>query len=319
MTHDRSQERGREPQGEGLLSRELFEGITQVRLRHPQAVAEQAAKRLRPELPTRDGKLTLLAADQPARQAIAVAGDPLALGDRYRFFSSVVFALTTAGLDGVVGTTDVIEDLLILCHLMERRGEPPLLNDKLLVAAMNPGGAAGTVFEIESRFTSFVPQTVAALRLDGARLTLRIAASEARSADAVAACAAAITELNALGLTVFLEAGAVQKADGRWRTLKEPADLIKLVGLASALGDSSLGLWLAVPYCDDFASVSGATTLPILLSTGAEVAEAAQAVQEVEAAMSAGANVRGALLAANVLFLEDGPESAAAVAHAVHR
>jgi hypothetical protein len=318
MTRDRLQEQGQEPQREGPLSRELFAAVTEVRLRRPHTAEEQAAKRLRPDIEVLDGKLTLLAADQPARQEIAVAGDPLALGDRYSYLSRIVLALTTAGIDGVVGTTDVIEDLLILCHLMEQRGEPPLLDQKLLVASMNPGGVAGSVFEIEAPFTSFVPQTVAALRLDGAKLTLRIAAGEPRSAGAIAACAVAITELNALGLTVFLEAALLRKADGRWRTLREAADLVKLVGLASALGDSSLRLWLAVPYCDDFAAVSAATTLPLLVSAGGEAGEAATAVAEVEAAMRAGANVRGALLAANVLFLDGGLETAAAVSRAVH-
>ncbi|MDI6858241.1 MAG: hypothetical protein QME71_08020 [Dehalococcoidia bacterium] len=299
------------------LPRDLFEEITGVRLRRPQTVSEQAGRRLRPEPLTKDGRLALLVADQPARQALASGGDPLALSDRYSFLSRIVFALTAGGLDGVAATTDVIDELLIVCHLLEERGHPRILDGKLLIASMNPGGAAGSVWEIDSRFTSFVPQTVAVLRLDGARLTLRLTASETRSADAVAACAAAITELNALGLTVFLDAAPVQKADGRWRTLREPADLVKLAGLASALGDSSLGLWLALPYCEGFAAVAAATTLPLFVSTGADVTDAGQCVEETQAAMRAGPNARGALLAASVLFLEGAADAVKAVARAV--
>lgn len=308
---------GSEPETE-RLPRDLFEQITSVRLRRPQTVSEQAARRLRPEPLTKDGRFAVLVADQPARQALAAGSDSLALGNRHSFLSRIVFALTAGGLDGVAATTDVIEELLIICHLLEQRGHPRILDGKLLIASMNPGGAAGSVWEIDSRFTSFVPQTVAALRLHGVRLTLRLAAAEARSADAVAACATAITELNALGLAVFLDATPVRKADGRWRTLREPADLVKLAGLASALGDSSLGLWLALPFCEGFAAVAAATTLPLLVSTGADVTEAGQCVEEVKAAVNSGPNVRGALLPASVLFLEGAADAVKAISRTVH-
>ncbi|MEU8125433.1 hypothetical protein AB0C21_42550, partial [Spirillospora sp. NPDC049024] len=57
--------------------------LAEVRAVRPEAVAEAAGRRARRgSLLGESGRLMLLAADHPARGALAAGGDPLAMGDR---------------------------------------------------------------------------------------------------------------------------------------------------------------------------------------------------------------------------------------------
>jgi len=78
-----------------------------------------------------------------------------------------------------------------------------------------------------------------------------------------------------------------------------------VVGVASALGDSSRYLWLKLPYCAGYDVVARATTLPILLLGGESAGDPAPFLRELESAMKAGPNVRGALVGRNVLYPGD--------------
>ena len=115
-------------------------------------------------------------------------------------------------------------------------------------------------------------------------------------------CARAITEMNALGLPTFLEPLPVVKENGSYRVVKTAEALAKIVGVASALGDSSRYLWLKLPYCENYEVVARATTLPILLLGGESVGDATPLLREISAGLSAGSNVRGALVGRNVLY-----------------
>jgi DhnA family fructose-bisphosphate aldolase class Ia len=115
-------------------------------------------------------------------------------------------------------------------------------------------------------------------------------------------CAQAITEMNAVGLPTFLEPLPVVRNDGGYRVVKTADALAKIVGVASALGDSSRYLWLKLPYCERYELVAGATTLPILLLGGESVGDATPLLREVSAGLAAGPNVRGALVGRNVLY-----------------
>jgi DhnA family fructose-bisphosphate aldolase class Ia len=150
--------------------------------------------------------------------------------------------------------------------------------------------------------------------LDGAKLLLRICDDEPGSLDTMLYCAGAITEMNALSLPTFLEPLPVVKEKGSYRVIKEAEALAKIVGVASALGDSSRYLWLKLPYCKNFDVVARTTTLPILLLGGESVGDATPLLREIEAGLAAGANVRGALVGRNVLF--PGPEDPLVVAQA---
>ena len=80
----------------------------------------------------------------------------MAMADRGELLDRLVTALRRPGVDGVLGTPDVLEDLLLL----------GALDDKVAIGSMNRGGLQGSVFELDDRFTAYDAATVAA---DGLR------------------------------------------------------------------------------------------------------------------------------------------------------
>jgi DhnA family fructose-bisphosphate aldolase class Ia len=97
----------------------------------------------------------------------------------------------------------------------------------------------------------------------------------------------------------------VSRIGSSWNVSKTPQDLARIAGISSALGDSSRNLWLKLPYCDNFALVARATTLPILLLGGESAGGPAAFLTELDTAMRAGHNVRGALVGRNILYPGD--------------
>jgi DhnA family fructose-bisphosphate aldolase class Ia len=153
------------------------------------------------------------------------------------------------------------------------------------------------------------------LGLDAAKLMFRLDLKDSTSLDTIVACAKAIGELNALSIPPFFEAFSVQKTPDGYKTLKTADDRIKVVGVATAIGDSSRGIWLKIPYCDGFDRVAKATTCPILMLGGESLGDPTSILQEFSKGMSSGKNVRGALVGRNILY--PGKEDPSAVADAV--
>ena len=288
--------------------------ITAVRLADPECAVRVAKTRKRRSALTPDGRLNILAADHPARRVTKVGDDSLRMANRHGYLARIVRVLQSDVVDGVMATMDVLEDLLILHHLILEAGGPPFLDNRLLIASLNRGGLAGASWEMDDPISGSSPATCAARGLDGAKLLLRICDEEASSLHTMLYCARAITEMNALGLPTFLEPLPVVKNNDSYRVVKTAEALAKIVGVASALGDSSRSLWLKLPYCENYEVVANATTLPILLLGGESVGDATPLLREIAAGLSAGSNVRGALVGRNVLY--PGPEDPFVVAQA---
>jgi hypothetical protein len=210
-----------------------------------------------------------------------------------------------------MATLDIIEDLLIL----DVSGRDSFLRNKLLIASLNRGGLAGSSWEMNDPMTGATPAACTAWRLDGAKILMRISDEEPDSLKTMVATARAITELNAQGVPTFLEPLPVVKSEKVYKVIKSAEALAKIVGVASALGDSSRLLWLKLPYCEKYEVVARATTLPILLLGGESAGDPTGYLREVSAGMAAGANVRGALVGRNVLY--PGDDDPLAVAEAV--
>lgn len=305
---------------ENFLPVSVMSKITEVRLAYPACSLRMAQARKRRSSLTSDGRLNILAADHPARRVTKVGDDPLRMANRHSYLARIVRVLQSDVVDGVMATMDVLEDLFILHYLILKGGGPGLLDDRLLIVSLNRGGLAGAGWEMDDPITGASPATCAAMGLDGAKLLLRICDDEPGSLKTMLACARAITEMNALRLPTFLEPLPVVKADGNYKVVKEAAALAKIVGVASALGDSSRYLWLKLPYCNGYEVVAGATTLPILLLGGESVGDATPLLREIEAGLAAGSNVRGALVGRNVLFpgMEDPLVVAQAAGSIIH-
>jgi DhnA family fructose-bisphosphate aldolase class Ia len=276
--------------------------ITAVRLADPECSVRAAKTRKRRSALTSDGRLNILAADHPARRVTKVGDDPLRMANRHGYLARIVRVLQSDVVDGVMATMDVLEDLLILHHLVLEAGGPAFLDNRLLIASLNRGGLAGASWEMDDPISGPSPATCAARGLDGAKLLLRICDEEASSLHTMLYCARAITEMNALGLPTFLEPLPVVKNNDSYRVVKTAEALAKIVGVASALGDSSRYLWLKLPYCENYEVVAQATTLPILLLGGESVGDATPLLREIAAGLSAGSNVCGALVGRNVLY-----------------
>lgn len=291
---------------------EFLSRLTDIRVNDPEYARRVAKTRVRRATLTSDGKLNILAADHPARRVTIVGADPLGMANRHDYLNRIVRVLIGADVDGVMATMDIIEDLLILHDLF---GDEGFLSEKLLIGSLNRGGLAGSSWEMDDPMTGATPRTCSEWNLDGAKILMRICDDEPDSLKTMIASAAAINETNALQIPMFLEPLPVTKTDKGYKVQKNAEVLARIVGVASALGDSSRYLWLKLPYCENYQAVARATTLPILLLGGESAGDPTSFLREVSEGMSAGTNVRGALVGRNVLY--PGEDDPLAVAEAV--
>jgi DhnA family fructose-bisphosphate aldolase class Ia len=299
----------------------LLAKLTDVRVTQPERSLQVAKERKRRSSLTYDGKLNILAADHPARRVTRVGDDPLRMADRHQYMGRILRVMMSDGIDGLLATMDIIEDLLILHDLMKEAGRPAFLDDKLLIASFNRGGLLGSSWEIDDPLSGPTAESCVQWGLDGAKILLRICDEEPDSLKTLLATVQSITELNAVGLPMFLESLPVVKTEQGYKVLKEAKELTRTVGAAAAMGDSARYLWLKLPYCENYEMVAGATTLPILLLGGEPVGDATPFLHELAAGLKAGPNVRGALVGRNILFPGDDDPLAAieSVAGIIHK
>lgn len=279
----------------------LFQAITNVRVKHPEVIGEEArSRRRRHRLTGEGGKLMILAADHPARRLTASAGDPLIMGDRRSYLGRILRVLLNPACDGVLGSPDILDELLILSYLMRKVGGPSPLDDRLLIGSMNRGGLAGSAFEMDDTFTAHTVEGMVRYRLDGAKLLLRIDLEDPACVRTLTASGEAVTACHRAGLPMFLEPLPVQRTPEGYRVQKDATELIRTVGVAAGLGESSSGTWIKIPYCEGYEAVARSTTCPILMLGGESHGDPSPVLREFAAGMRAGGSVRGALVGRNV-------------------
>jgi DhnA family fructose-bisphosphate aldolase class Ia len=293
----------------------IFNAITEVRVNSPEIILQEAAARKKRKKLTRDGKLTILAADHPARMVTRSGDNPIGMCDRQEYLGRVLRVVTNPDVDGIMATTDVIEDLFIVNHLVKQGGGPSFLDEKVMLGSMNRGGLSGTAFEMDDTFTSFSVESLRLLRLDAAKTMFRLELSSADSAKTMLYNAEIISELNRHEIPCFLEILYVSPEG--FKVQKTPAEMMKAIGVAAAMGDSSRNLWLKIPFCEDYSRVVKSTTLPLLMLGGESKGDPTGTIGEFVAGLKAGANVRGALVGRNILF--PGKDDPLATALAVNR
>ncbi|MYS22425.1 Fructose-bisphosphate aldolase class Ia, DhnA family [Streptomyces sp. DvalAA-14] len=232
--------------------------LTEIRAREPERIGRSWHKRSRRPLVGQDGRLLIVAADHPARGALGVRGDGGAMASRPDLLDRLATALSRPGVDGVLSTPDLLDDLLLM----------GALEDKVVIGSMNRGGLQGAVFEFDDRFTAYTPQAIAAQGLDGGKTLTRICLGEAGTAATLEATASAVTGLAEHGLMAMIEPFLSVREDGRSRNLLDPDSVIKSIHIASGLGATSAYTWLKLPVVDELDRVLDATTLPTLLLGG---------------------------------------------------
>jgi hypothetical protein len=275
--------------------------LLEIRVREPGRVAELAAARTRPaSLVGATGRLMLVAADHPARGALRAGADPMAMADRWELLRRLAVVLSRPGVDGVLGTADILEDLLLM----------GALEGKVVIGSMNRGGLAGTVFEIDDRFTGYTADAIARQGLQGGKMLLRIDPEDPATAATLQACAAAVDALAERGLMAMVEPFIAHRVDGRVRNDLTTEAVIRSATVAAGLGSTSAYTWLKLPVVDGMDDVLAATTLPVLL-LGGEVA-ADQDTQFAQWAKAlASPQVKGMVVGRTLLYPPDGDVAAA--------
>ncbi len=241
------------------MREELRRRLIETRARAPEQIAAAAASRQRrPTLIGDTGRLMIIAADHTARGILSVGGRPMAMSSRFDLLDRLLMALSRPGVDGVLGTADIIEDLLLL----------GALDGKVAVGSMNRGGLLGSVFEMDDRFTGYTAAGIVAGQLDAGKMLLRIDPSDPSTVRTLVACADAVSELAAARTPVMIEPFMITHASGRPRNDLTPDGAIRSVGISSGLGTTSAYTWLKLPVVAEMERVAEASTLPILLLGG---------------------------------------------------
>jgi hypothetical protein len=296
------------------LGDDAWARLLRLRAENPGVIATAYASRRRPErILSGSGTLFLVAADPPARGALGSGRDPLAMADRRSLLARLVVALSHPGVDGVLGTPDVVEELLLL----------GALEGKVVIGSMNRGGLDGAVWTMDDRFTGYDAASIAANRLEGGKMLLRIDDDDPGTAETLQGCAQAVTELAGHGLVAMVEPLPYRRQpDGHLRLLKDVPALSRAVTVASGLGTTSAHTWLKMPSCDDPQAVFAATTLPCVVLGGVPGPDPQRDLDSWGRALRQ-PTVRGLVVGRALLYPPDGDvysavDAAATVLHAAN-
>jgi hypothetical protein len=237
--------------------------LTETRVARPGAIAEAAAARRRPGAPVDDaGRVMVIAADHTARGMLGAGRRPHAMVDRGDLLDRLCLALSQPGVTGVLGTPDIIEDLLLL----------GALDGIAVFGSMNRGGLTGAAWEIDDRFTAYDAAAIEAFGYEGGKMLVRIDLENPATAATVEACARAVSDLAQRQLVAMVEPFMSRRVDGRVRNDLSTEAAVRASVIAAGLGTTSAHTWLKVPVVEDMERVIGATTLPTVL-LGGEVAD----------------------------------------------
>ncbi|WP_330249471.1 aldolase [Nocardia sp. NBC_00565] len=289
------------------LTDERWRELLRQRATDPTAVERAYAKRVRrPSLLSNKETLFLIAADHPARGALGVGSDLTAMADRRTLLERLLTALDHPAVDGVLGSPDVVEELLLL----------DALDDKIVIGSMNRGGLAGAEWEIDDRFTGYDADALVRFRLDGGKMLLRLDDADAGTIPTLHACAQAVSELAAHGLMAMVEPLPYSRDhSGALVMSRDAPALSRAITVASGLGVTSAYTWLKMPAPQDI-SVLDATTLPVVVLGGAPSNDPAADLASWGGALTHDV-VRGLVVGRSLLYPPDG-DVAAAVDAAAH-
>ena len=289
----------------GSTNRERYSAITEIRVQDPGAIQRAADRRSRRNLIPEDGRLMIIAADHPARGANGVGDRPLAMGNRISLLERLEAALARPGVDGLLASPDILEDLLLL----------GALEDKVVIGSMNRAGLQGAVFELDDQFTGYDAKSCAAMGLNGGKMLTRVALDDPGTLNTLTGTARAVNELSELGLMAMLEPFWSSQVNGKVRNDLSADAVIKSVGVCSALGRTSAYTWLKLPVVPEMERVMESTTLPTLLLGGDPDTDPEETFASWRAALALPA-VRG-LVVGRTLLYPQGDDVEAAVDTAV--
>jgi hypothetical protein len=274
--------------------------LTDIRARDPRRIVQGWESRSRRPLLGSDGRLLLVAADHPARGALGVRSDSMAMASRPALLERLATALSRPGVDGVLGTPDILDDLLLM----------GVLEDKVVIGSMNRGGLQGASFELDDRFTAYTAGEIAARGLDGGKMLTRICLSDAGTVATLESTARAVGELAGHQIMAMVEPFMSVVEGGRVTNLLDPDSTIRSIHIAAGLGPSSAHTWLKLPVVEELPRVMEATTMPTLLLGGDPKGDPEHTYASWGKALELPA-VRGLVVGRALLFPPDGDVAAA--------
>jgi hypothetical protein len=274
--------------------------LTEIRARQPGRITEAWANRVRRPLLGSDGRLLIVAADHPARGALGVRDEPMAMASRLELLDRLATAVSRPGVDGVLGTADILDDLLLM----------GVLDDRVVIGSMNRGGIQGSTFEFDDRFTGYTPAEIEARGLEGGKMLTRVCLGDPGTVATLEATGHAVTELAERRLMAMVEPFLSVRDGGRVRNLLDPESTIRSIHIASGLGASSAYTWMKLPVVDDLERVMDATTMPTLLLGGDPTGEPEETYASWGKALAL-SPVRGLVVGRALLFPPDGDVAAA--------
>lgn len=283
-----------------FLTADDFARLRDIRATRPATIGAALADRRRREVLRGDGRLFIVAADHPARGSLGVGSNPIAMADRYDLLDRLATALNRPGVDGVLGTPDIIEDLAAL----------GLLDDKIVVGSMNRGGLRGAAFEMDDRMTAYDVATMVASGIDFAKALVRVDLDDPGTVATLTAMTDAVTQAAAAGLPIMLEPFLSRRVDGRIVNDLSADAVILSIAIASGLGASSAYTWMKLPVVDDMERVMAATTMPTLLLGGDAGVDPDETFAAWEDALSL-PGVRGLTVGRTLLYPPDDDVAAA--------
>ncbi len=275
--------------------------IRQVRMHEPERIARALAERPRGSRPTQPGaKLMIIAADHPARGALAAGSNPMAMGDRRELLRRCAAALGRPGVHGFLGTADMVEDLTLM----------GALDGKLVYGSMNRGGLRGASYEMDDRFTGYTTGAIVDSGLDGGKMLMRVDLDDPGSLRTIEASARAVDELAAAGKMAMVEPFISRRVDGRTVNELTTEAVVTSVAIASGLGGTSAHTWLKLPLVPDMEAVAAASTLPALI-LGGEVNPDAEATAAGWAQALRYPGIEGLVIGRSLLYPHDDDVEAA--------
>lgn len=284
-----------------------YEHLTRLRLENPDAVAQAAARRRRHPGLSYGRQNFVIAADHPARGSLGVRDEPQAMADRLDLLDRLMIALADPRVDGVLGSPDILDDLLLM----------GALDGKLVFGSMNRAGLPGLVNEIDDRFTGHTAAALAALGADGGKMLTRICFGDPNTTSVLESTAQAIDDLHSHGLIAMVEPfiSEVHASDRGSRVVNDlSADaVIRSVAIAQGLGASSARSWMKLPVVQDMERVMASTTLPTVLLGGDPSGAPDEVFATWEAALAL-PGVQGLTVGRTLLYPQDNDVAAAVAA-----
>lgn len=278
-----------------MLRENQLQTLRERRAREPGFVHDALVGRQRRSFLETDGRLLIVAADHPARGALGVGSDEMAMSNRPQLLDRLMQALDRDGVDGVLATADILEDLAAL----------GALDGRLAIGSVNRGGLKDSIFELDDRVTGFDVDGAVAAHLDAIKCLLRIDRDDHATVATLERLAAVLNDAALRSMPVFLEPFISRRVEGHVRHELTPEAVVRALSIAQAIGATSAWTWLKLPVVAEMAAVADSTTMPIVL-LGGDSSRDPQPVYEKWRQALRLPGVRGMMVGRSVLYPHDG-------------